>query len=174
MSGSSILKGTGHTDQVKPRNLSVRSILSDGEPCSDNFSDSEQSEGISDSEDEWESCVSSIEEDKCFYDVVSLEKSQDTSYYSFPTRSLSSNFETNLSGLAMDSRQPSKCDQVPDLNEKAYLTQRGQVPELNETYLVEGMGQLNNYGSHLGILSNMMEKEAHVDSVSFDEQKDIC
>ena len=39
--GSSILKSTDHTSQVKPGNLSVRFILSDGEPCSDNFSDSE-------------------------------------------------------------------------------------------------------------------------------------
>ena len=167
MTGSSMLKSTDHTDQVKSGNLSVRFIL-EGEQCSDNFSDSEQSEGISDSEDDWMSCVSSVEEDECFYDVVSLDDSQDISYYSFPTRSLSSNFETNLSGLAIGCRQPSKSDQVPDLNEKAYLTQKSQVPELNETYLVEGMRQLNNDDSHLGILSNMMEKEAHVGNVSFD------
>ena len=75
MTGSSILKSTGHTDQVKPGNLSVRFIL-EGEPCSDNLSDSEQSEGTSDSEDDWESCVSSVEEDECFYDAVSLVNSQ--------------------------------------------------------------------------------------------------
>ena len=66
MTGSSILKSTGCIDQVKPGNLSVRFILEEGEPCSDNLSDSEQSEGISDSEDDWESCVSSVEEDECF------------------------------------------------------------------------------------------------------------
>ena len=50
MTGSGILKSTGHTDQVKPGNLSVRFIL-EGEQHSENLSDSEQSEGISDSED---------------------------------------------------------------------------------------------------------------------------
>ena len=40
MTGSSILKCTGHTNQVKPGNLLVRFIL-EGEPCSDNLSDSE-------------------------------------------------------------------------------------------------------------------------------------
>ena len=102
--------------------------------------------------DDWESCVSSVEEDECFYDVVSLENSQVASFNSFPTRSLSSNIETNLSGLAMDCKQPSKSDQVPDLN-KANLTQKSQVPELNETHLVEGRK-----------LSSMMEKETHVNS----------
>ena len=48
------------------------------------FQDSEQSEGTSDSDDDWESCVSSVEEDECFYDVLSLDNSQDASYYSFP------------------------------------------------------------------------------------------
>ena len=57
---------------MKPGNLSVRFIL-EGESCSDEFSDSEQSKGISDSEDEWKSCVSSVEEDECFYDMVNLE-----------------------------------------------------------------------------------------------------
>ena len=94
MIGSSVLKSTDHTSQVKPGNLSDRFIL-EGEPHIDNFSESE-SEFESDFEDDWESCVSSVEEDECFYDAVSLENSQDTSYYSFPTRSLSSNFETNL------------------------------------------------------------------------------
>ena len=65
-------------------------------------------------------------EDECFYDVVSCDNSQDASYYSFPTRSLKSNFETNMSGLAMDCKQISKSD---------------QVPELNETYLLEGKKQ---------------------------------
>ena len=49
MTGSSILKTTGHTGQVKPVNLSVRFILGDREPYSDNSSGSEQSEGTSDS-----------------------------------------------------------------------------------------------------------------------------
>ena len=156
ITGSSILKSTDHTSQVKPGNLSDRFIL-EGEPHIDNFSESE-SEIESDFEDDWESCVSSVEEDEYFYDAVSLENSQDASYYSFPTRSLSSNFETNLSGLAMACEQPLKSDQVPDLNEKANLTQKSQVPELHETHLVEGRK-----------LPNMMEKETHVDS----EQTDI-
>ena len=117
---------------------------------------------------------SSVEEDECFYDVVSLDDSKDASYYSFSTRSLSSNFETNLSRLAMGCEQPSKSDQVPDLNEKAYLTQKSQVPELNETHLVEGKRQVNNNDSHAEILFNRMEKETHVDSISFGEQTDIC
>ena len=58
----------------------------------------------------------------------------------------------------MDCKHPSKSDQVPDLNEKANLTQKSQVPELNETHLVEGRK-----------LSGMMEKETHVSS----EQTDI-
>ena len=94
--------------------------------------------------------MSSVEEDECFYDTVSLDDSQDTSYFSFPTRSLSSVSETNLSGLAMGCRQPSKSDQVPDLNEKANLMQKSQVPELNETHLVEGKRQLQNAGGYQG------------------------
>ena len=156
MTGSSILESTDHTNQVKPGNLSDRFILSDGEPYSNDFSKSESEIFESDSDDDWESCVSSVEEDECFYDAVSLDNSQDMSYYSFPTRSL--NLETNLSGLAMDCKQISKCD---------------QVPELNETYLIENKKQLNNDDSSLEMLSNMMEKETHVGSVSFDEQTDI-
>ena len=159
MTGSSILESTDHTNWVKPGNLSDRFILSDGEPYSDDFSKSESENFESDSDDDWKSCVSSVEEDECFYDVVSLDNSQDASYYSFPTRSLNSNFETNLSGLAMGCKQNSKSD---------------QVPELNETYLIEGKKQLNNDNSYVGILSNMVEKETHVDSVSSDEQTDIC
>ena len=116
MSGSSILKSTGHTNQVKPVNLSVRFILGDGKPHSDDSSDSE-SEGTFDSDD-WESCVSSVEEDECFYGAVSLDDSQDVSYSSFPTRSLSSVSETHLSGLVIGCRQPSKSDPFPDLNER--------------------------------------------------------
>ena len=54
------------------------------------------------------------------------------------------------------------------------ISKSDQVPELNETYLIEGKKQLSNDDSYLGILSNMMEKETHVDSVSSDEQTDIC
>ena len=168
MIGSSIPKSTDHTSQVKPGNLSDQFIL-EGELHIDNFSESESEVFESDFEDDWESCVSSVEEGECFYDAVSLENSQETSYYSFPTRSLSSNYETNLSGLAMDCEQPSKSDQVPDLNEKAYLTQKSQVPELNETHLVEGRRQMNNNDNLLRMLPNMMEKETQVDS----EQTDI-
>ena len=173
MTGSSILKSTDHTNQVKPGNLSERFILNE-EQNSDDFSDSESEVVEADSEEDWESCVSSVEEDEYFYDVVSLDNVQNMSYYSFPTRLLSSNFETNLSGLTMGYRQPSKSDQVPDLNEKAYLAQKSQVPQFNETHLVEGMRQLNNDDSHLRILPNMMEKETHVDSVSIGEPTATC
>ena len=178
MIGSSILKSTGHTNWVKPVNLSFRFILGDGEQDGDDHSDSESEIMESDSEDEWESCSSSVEEDECFYDVVSLDDSQDASYSSFPTRSLSSIDETNLSGLAKGCRQPSKSDQVPDLNEKANLTQKSQVPELKELNLVEGMRQLQNEGdyqsdNHIKVLSNMMEEETHVvDSMS--DHEGIC
>ena len=171
MTGSSILKSTDHTSWVKPVNLSVRFILGDGKPYSDDFSDSEQSERTSDSDGDWESSVSSVEEDECLYDAVSLDDSQDASYSSFPTRPLSSNTETYLSGLVKGCRQPSKSDQVPDLNEEANLM-------LNETYLVEGKRQLQNEGgyqgdNHLKVLSNMMEEETHVvDNVS--EHEGIC
>ena len=63
-------------------------------------------------------------------------------------------------------------DQVPDLNEKANLTQESQVPELKELNLVEDMRQLQNAGgyqndNHIKVLSNMMEEETHVvDSMS--------
>ena len=177
MTGSSILKSTGHTGQVKPVNLSVRFILGDRDPHSDEISDSE-SEGTLDSDDDWESCVSSAEEDEYFYDADSLDDSQDMSYISFPTRSLTSVSETNLSGLAKGCRQPSKSDQVPDLDEKANLMQKSQVPELNETHLVEGKRKLQNAGdchgdNHFCILSNMMEEESHVvDNIS--DHEGIC
>ena len=75
----------------------------------------------------------------------------------------------------MGCKQPSKSDQVPDLSEKAYLmTQESQIPELNEKYLVEGKRQLNNDDSLSRILSNMMEKETHVDNISSHKQADIC
>ena len=112
---------------MKPGHLSDRIILG-GEPHIDNFSESESEIFGSDFEDDWKSCMSSAEEDECFYDVVSLENSQDASYNSFPTRSLGSNFETNLSGLAMDCEQPSKSDQVPDFNEKGILDTKEPSP----------------------------------------------
>ena len=178
MTGSSILKSIGHTGWVKPVNLSVRFILGDGEQDCDEHSDSESEIIEDDSEDDWESCLSSVEEDECFYDAVNLDDSQDASYSSFPTRSLSSVTETNLSGLAKGCRQPSKSDQVPDLNEKANLTQKSQVPELKELNLVEGKRQLQNEGdyqsdNHIKVLSNMMEEETHVvDDMS--DHKGIC
>ena len=55
MTGSSILKSTDHTSQVKPGNLSVRFILSDGEPCSDDFYDSEFEVSEADTDHDWES-----------------------------------------------------------------------------------------------------------------------
>ena len=107
--------------------------------------------------------MSSAEEDEYFYDADSLDDSQDASYISFPTRSLSSVTETDLSRLVMGCRQPSKSDQVPDLNVKANLTQKSQVPEISETYLVEGKRKLQNEGdcygdNHFRTLSNMMEE----------------
>ena len=75
MTGSSILKSTGHTGWVKPVKLSVRFILGDGEQNSDDFSESESEIIESDSDDDWESCVSLVEEDECFYDAVSLDDS---------------------------------------------------------------------------------------------------
>ena len=122
--GSSILKSTGHTSQVKPGKLSVRFILSDREPCSDNpsseferTSDSEQSEVVSEgeseivivseSEDDWYSCESSDDEDECFYDAVSLVNSHDASLSSLPHQVTETPCETNLDGLALGCRQPS-------------------------------------------------------------------
>ena len=111
-------------------------IILEGESHINNFSESE-SEIESDFEDDWESCVSSVEEDECFYDVVSLENFQDASYYSFPTRSLSSNFGTNLSGLAMKCQKPQNLIRSLPLK-KGKLDTKGQISELNETHLVEG------------------------------------
>ena len=72
-------------------------------------------------------------------------------------------------GWLWDCEQPSKSDQVPDLNGKAYLTQKSQVPELNETHLVEGRRHVNNINDNLlNMLPNMMEKETHVDSEQTD------
>ena len=71
-------------------------------------------------------------------------------------------------------RQPSKSDQASDLEEKACLHVAIQVPEINETYLCEGKQKTKNDVSQLRILSNMMEKETHVDSMSSGEQADIC
>ena len=129
MTGSSILKSSGHTGRVKPVNLSVRFILGDRDLHHDEISESE-SESCLDSDDDWQSCVSSAEEDEYFCAADSLDDSQDASYISFPTRSLSSDSGTNLSGLAKGCRQPSNSDQVTDLDEEANLTQKSQVPEL--------------------------------------------
>ena len=191
ITGSSILKSTGHTSQVKPGKLSVRFILSDREPCSDNHSsefertsDLEQSEVVaedeseigivSELEDDWKSCESSDDEDECFYDAVSLVNSHDASLISLPHQITETPCETNLDGLALGCRQPSKSDQVPDISEKAYLHEVIQVPELNETYLCEGKLKNKDDVSHLRILSNMMGEETHVDNTSFGEQEDIC
>ena len=191
ITGSSILKSTGQTSQVKPGKLLVRFILSDREPCSDDpsskferTSDSEQSEVVSadeseisivsELEDDWYSCESSDDEDEYFYDAVSLVNSHDASLSSLPHQVTETPCETNLDGLALGCRQPSKSDQVPDLIEKAYLHEVIQVPELNETYLCEGKLKNKDDVSHLRILSNMMEEETHVDSMSSGEQADIC
>ena len=140
------------------------------------FSEDESETGIvSESEDDWYSCESSDDEDECFYDAVSLVNSHDASLSSFPpTRVTETPCETNLDGLALGCRQPSKSDQVPDLSEKAYLHEVIQVPELNETSLCEGKLKNKVDVSHLRILSNMMEEERHVDSTSSGEQADIC
>ena len=191
ITGSSILKSTDHTNQVKPGKLSVRFLLSDREPCSDNLSsefertsDSEQSEVVSEdeseigivseSEDDWYSCVSSDDEDECFYDAVSLENSHDQSLNSLPHQVTETPCETNLDGLMLGCRQPSKSDQASDLEEKACLHVVIQVPELNETYLCEGKQKTKNDVSHLRILPNMMEEETHVDNISSGKQADIC
>ena len=191
ITGSSILKSTGHTSQVKPGKLSVRFILSDREPCSADPSsrfertfDSEQSEVVSadeseigivsESEDDWYSCESSDNEDEYFYDVVSLVNSHDASLNSLPNQVTETPCETNLDGLALGCRQPSKSDQVTDLSEKAYLHEVIQVPELNETHLCEGQLKNKDSVSQLRLLSNMMEEETHVDSTSSGEQADIC
>ena len=188
--GSSILKSTGHTSQVKPGKLSVRFILSDREPCSDNpsseferTSDLEQSEVVSEDEseigivseleDDWKSCESSYDENECFYDAVSLVNFHDASLSSLPHQVTETPCETNLDGLLLGCRQPSKSDQVPDLSEKSYLHEVMQVPELNETYLCEGKLKNENDFSQLRILSNMMEEETHVDNTSFGKQEDI-
>ena len=191
ITGSSILKSTDHTSQVKPGKLSDRFILSDREPCSDNpssvferTSDLEQSEVVSEDEskigivseleDDWYSCVSSEEEDECFYDAVSLVNSHDASLNSLPHQVTETPCETNLDGLVLGCTQPSKSDQASDLEEKACFHVAIQVPELNETYLCEGKQKTKSDVSQLRILSNMMEKETHVDSTSSGEQADIC
>ena len=191
ITGSSILKSTGHTSQVKPGKLSVRFILNDREPCSADPSsrfertfDSKQSEVVStdeseigivsESEDDWYSGESSDDEDEYFYDAVSLVNSNDASLISLPHQVTETPCETNLDGLVLGCRQPSKSDQVTDLSEKAYLHEVIQVPELNETHLCEGKLKNKDSVSQLRILSNMMEEETHVDSTSSGEQADIC
>ena len=120
------------------------------------------------------SCESSDDEDECFYDGVSLVNSHDASLSSLPHQVTETPCETNLDGLVLGCRQPSKSDQVPDLSEKAYLHEVIQVPELNETYLCEGKLKNKVDVSHLRILSNMMEEETHVDSTSSGKQADTC
>ena len=121
ITGSSILKSTDHTSQVKPGKLSVRFILSDRELCSDDpssvferTSDLEQSEVVladeseigivSESEDDWYSCESSDDEDEYFYDAVSLVNSHDASLSSLPHQVTETPCETNLDGLALGCR----------------------------------------------------------------------
>ena len=191
ITGSSILKSTDHTSRVKPEKLSIRFILNDREPCSADPSskfertfDSEQSEVVSadeseigivsESEDDWYSCESSDDEDEYFYDAVSLVNSHDRSLNSLPHQVTETPCETNLDGLVLGCRQPSKSDQASDLEEKACLHVAIQVPELNETYLCEGKQKIKNDVSQLRILSSMMEKETHVDSTSSGKQADIC
>ena len=93
--------------------------------------DSEQSEVVSvdeseigivsESEDDWYSCESSDDEDECFYDAVSLVNSHDQSLISLPHQVTGTPCETNLDGLALGCRQPSKSDQASDLEEKGML-----------------------------------------------------
>ena len=68
--------------------------------------------------------------------------------------------------------------QVPDLDEKANLTQKSQVPELNEPHLIEGKNGLQNVGdchgdNHFHLLSNMMEEETHIDD-NISDHAGIC
>ena len=99
--------------------------------------------------------------------------SHDASLSSLPHQVTETPCETNLNGLVLGCRQPSKSDQVSYLSEKAYLHEVIQVPELNETYLCEGKLKNKNDVSHSRILSNMMEKETYVDNTSFGEQEDM-
>ena len=117
---------------------------------------------------------SSDDEDEYFYDAESLVNSHDASLISLPHQVTETHCETNLDGLVLGCRQPSKSDQVTDLSEKAYLHEVIQVPELNETHLCEGNLKNKDSVSQLRILSNMMEEETHVDSTSSGEQADIC
>ena len=128
---------------------------------------------VSESEDDWYSCESSDDEDECFYDAVSLVNSHDASLSSLPHQVTETPCGTNVDGLVLGCRQP-KSDQASDLEEKACLHVAIQVPELNETYLCEGKQKIRNDVSQLRILSNMMEKETHVDRTSSGEQADIC
>ena len=149
-------------------------VLKDSEQ-SEVVSEDESEIGIvSESEDDWYSCESSDDEDEYFYDAVSLVNSHDASLSSLPHQVTETPCETNLDGLALGCRQPSKYDQVPDLSEKAYLHEVIQVPELNKTYLCEGKLQNKVDVSHLRILSNMMEEETHVGNTSSGKQADIC
>ena len=149
ITGSSILKSTDHTSQVKPGNFQLDSslvienyVVQTLHQSLERTFDSEQSEVVSadeseigivsESEDDWYSCESSDDEDKCFYDAVSLVNSHDASLSSLPHQVTETPCETNLDGLVLGCRQPSKSDQASDLEEKAYLHVAIQVPELNE------------------------------------------
>ena len=56
----------------------------------------------------------SDDEDECFYDAVSLVNSHDTSLSSLPHQVTETPCETNLDGLALGCRQPSKSAQASD------------------------------------------------------------
>ena len=84
-----------------------------------------------------------------FYDAVSLVNSHDQPLSSLPYQVTETPCETNLNGLALGCRQPSKSDQASDLEEKACLHVAIQVPELNETYLCEGKQKIKNDVSQL-------------------------
>ena len=104
---------------------------------------------VSESEDGWYSCESSDDEDECFYDAVSLVNSHDASLSSLPHQVTETPCETNLDGLALGCRQPSKSYQASDLEKKACLHVAIQVPELNETYLCEGKQKIKNDVRHM-------------------------
>ena len=75
--------------------------------------DESETDIVSESEDNWYSCESSDYEDECFYDAVSLVNSHDASLSSLPHQVNETPCETNLDGLVLGCRQPSKSDQVP-------------------------------------------------------------
>ena len=60
---------------------------------------------VSELEDDWYSCVGSDDENKFFYDAVSLVNSHDQSLNSLPHQVTETPCETNLDGLALGCRQ---------------------------------------------------------------------